>query len=127
MASQATRARTLGLALLAKDTVKEALAVLEDEATLTIDRSRELGSASFEVVFAIAAQNSGAVLEASWNPALAGERLAGLSRPLIEVHCQCPPEVARQRYVERAGRRHWYIPAGPATSGWADPGPRTTW
>ena len=100
-------AHRLGLALLAKDPVKEALAVLEDQATLTVDRSRELGSASFAVVFAIAAQNSGAVLEASWNPALAEERLAGLSRPPIEVHCQCPPEAARQRYIERTGRRHW--------------------
>lgn len=91
----------MGLSLLAKDTVKEALAVLSDPAAITVEKSHELGGASFEVIFALAAQSGGAVLEASWNPVLDGKRLANLPGPLIEVHCSCAPEIAGQRSTLR--------------------------
>lgn len=119
-------AERLRMSLLAKDTVKEALAVLADPESIDVDRSQELGRASFEVIFALASQSGGAVLEASWNPVYAGERLAALPAPIIELHCQCPPEVARRRYVERASRRHWvHLDATRAhdASLWASPGP----
>jgi len=116
----------LGLSLLAKDTIKEALASPEDRAMLTVGRSQKLGAASFKVIFAIAQQSGGAVLEASWSPALARERLVNLPHPLIEIHCQCPPDLARQRYVERASHRHWiHLDATRAHEAelWASPGP----
>jgi hypothetical protein len=31
-------------------------------------------------------------------------KLAGLSATLVEVHCWCPPEVARERYARRAAQ-----------------------
>lgn len=119
-------AKRLRMSLLAKDTVKEALAVLDDPETITVSRSQELGAASFEVVFALASNSSSAVLEASWNSTLAGQRLADLPGTLIEVHCHCPPDVARQRYIERASRRHWvHLDANRAQDDelWASPGP----
>ena len=119
-------ASRLGLTLLAKDTIKEALAGLSDPGTFTIEDSRRLGAASFDVIFAIAAQSGGAVLEASWNTALAHHRLAGLPYPLIEVHCRCPPNVARQRYRARVRQRHWVhldSVRGGDDDLWADPGP----
>ncbi len=119
-------ARRLRVSLLAKDTVKEALAMLEHPESLTVRRSQELGAASFEVIFALAAGSGSAVLEASWNHAVARERLAQLPGNLIEVHCQCPPDLARRRYVERASSRHWvHLDATRAQEQelWASPGP----
>lgn len=128
-AGKSTLARPLalrtGLSLLAKDTVKEALAVLSDPGAITVEKSQELGGASFEVIFALASLSGGAILEASWNPVLAGGRLAELPGPVVEVHCSCPPEIARQRYLERAGRRHWvHLDAERAHDDhlWASPG-----
>ncbi len=114
------------MTLVAKDAVKEALAVLADPAALTVDDSRRLGAAAFEVLFAIASTSDGAVLEASWNPAHARDRLADLPHTAIEVHCRCPPDVARGRYRERALGRHWiHLDSIRADddSLWADPGP----
>ena len=119
-------ARRLRMSLLAKDTIKEALAVLADPEGITASRSRELGAASFDVIFALASQSGGAILEASWDPMLAAERLTKLPGALIEVHCQCPPQVARRRYIERADRRHWvHLDATRAHDDelWAAPGP----
>lgn len=99
-------AKSLGLPLISKDTVKEALASAEGSDTVSSGRSRHLGAAAFEVVFALAAESNGAVLEASWHPDPARERLNGLPGVLLEVHCACPPDLARTRYVSRAGDRH---------------------
>ncbi len=71
-------AKRLQMSLLAKDTVKEALAMLEDPERITLSRSQDLGRLSFEVIFALASDSGGAVLEAPWDPALAGRRLAEL-------------------------------------------------
>jgi hypothetical protein len=118
-------AAALGVPLLAKDTVKEALF----EALGTGDRawSQRLGGASMEVLFALAADAPAAVLESFWRRPHAVDRLRAL-RPLLEVHCACPPEVSLARYRERA--RHpghggvgedeiaaWAADAGPLELG----------
>ena len=92
-------AAALGVPLLAKDTIKEALF----DALGTGDRawSRRLGAASMEVLFALAADAPTAVLESFWRRPFAVDRLAALGRPLLEVHCACPPEVSLGRYRER--------------------------
>ena len=91
--------------LLAKDTIKEALF----DALGTADRawSKQLGAASMEVLFALAAEAPSAVLETFWRRPLAVDRLVALGRPVMEVHCACPAEVALARFRSRAaGDRH---------------------
>jgi glucokinase len=108
--------------LLAKDTVKEALF----DALGTGDRtwSQRLGAASMEVLFALAADTPAAVLESFWRRPLAVERLSALGRPLAEVHCACPPDLARARYHERVRHPGHGAVTEEEVAGWAaDAGP----
>jgi glucokinase len=81
-----------------------------------------------DVLLALAADAPAAVLESFWRRPFAVERLLELGRPVVEVHCACPPEVALARYRERV--RHpghdgvtdeemaaWVADAGPLTLG----------
>jgi hypothetical protein len=112
--------------LLTKDAVKEALF----DALGAGDRawSRRLGAASMEVLFALAADAPTAVLESFWRRPFAVDRLTGLGRPVVEVHCACPPDLALTRYCGR--QRHpahdgvdedeiagWAADAGPLALG----------
>jgi len=121
-------ARALGLPLVAKDVVKEALA--ESLGAGTLERSRELGRATYGVIFALARSHldtgAGLVLEANFARAVSEVGL----RPLVAgsravmVHCWAPREVLVARYRARAGRRHpahldlLRLEAGPP---WLDP------
>jgi len=96
-------APALGLPLIAKDTVKEALMTVlpvPDVAT-----SRMIGTASVAAVLAVAAQSPGAVLESVWHRSRSLAGLAGLPGNIVEVFCRCDPAVAAQRYARRAGTR----------------------
>lgn len=93
--------------LLSKDTIKEALSSLTDPQSITVEESKALGAASFDVVFTLLQHGTSAVVEASWNPAIAGPLLQALPHRLIEVHCRCDPDTARRRYIDRASQRHW--------------------
>ena len=119
-------AAALGVPLLAKDTVKEALF----DTLGAGDRawSQRLGAASNEVLFALAAEVPTAVLESFWRRPLAVDRFTALGRPVVEVHCACPSDVALTRYRERV--RHpahggvtedevagWAAEAGPLALG----------
>ncbi len=119
-------AAALDVPLLAKDTVKEALF----DALGTGDRawSQRLGGASMEVLFALAAAAPRAVLESFWRRPSAVDRLRALERPLLEVHCACPPELSQARVRDRV--RHpghggvgehevagWAAEAGPLALG----------
>ena len=112
--------------LLAKDAIKEALF----EALGTGDRawSQRLGAASMEVLFALAADAPAAVLESFWRQPFAVDGLLSLERPVLEVHCACPSDVALAR--SRARVRHpghggvgddevagWAADAGPLALG----------
>ena len=100
-------APALGLPLISKDVIKEALMgvwKVED-----VETSRRLGRAAMAVMFSIAEDASGgAVLEANFRRSLAHDELTRLPGAVMEVFCRCPREVCVARYRERAGMR----PAG---------------
>lgn len=97
-------APALGLPLISKDVIKEALmAVWEVE---DVETSRRLGRAAIAVMFSIAEDTSeGAVLEANFRRSLAHDELTRLPGAVIEVFCRCPREICLGRYRERAGMR----------------------
>jgi predicted kinase len=84
-------ARALGLPLLAKDTVKEAL--FDSLGVGDRDWSRRLGRASFEVLYALAAEVPAAVVDANFG-AEAGPRLRALGGPVLEVDTSRAVDVA---------------------------------
>jgi len=95
----------LGLPLLAKDTIKEALLVSWPAAD--VDDSRRTGGAAMEIMFALAREfPGGAVLEANFHRSLAVGPIGALPGRTVEVFCRCRREVALQRYRERAAGRH---------------------
>jgi predicted kinase len=93
----------LDLPLLAKDTIKDAL--MSALGVADLDESRRLGSASVDVLYAVAADLSGAVLEAPFHRSRARPRLHGLRAPIVEVFCRCDRETLRRRYEERSRAR----------------------
>lgn len=97
-------AAELGLPLISKDTIKEALANVLGLGD--IEWSRRLGAAAFEALFALAAQAPAAVLETRWYPEPCSTKLAALGKPLVEVFCRCPVEVVRGRVATRVATRH---------------------
>jgi predicted kinase len=101
-------AARLGLPLLAKDLIKEALhdhIPAQGEARAW---SRTLGGAAMELIWTLAAATPAAVLEANFRPSSAYERarIAALPGPIVEVHCRCPPDLAAARYAQRHATRH---------------------
>jgi predicted kinase len=102
-------APALGLPLIAKDTIKEALmSVLPVPDT---DSSRSLGRASVAALYAVAAQTRGAVLESVWHRSRALPDLQRLTGPKVEVFCRCPAPVAAARYARRTGRAPGHLDA----------------
>jgi hypothetical protein len=101
----------LGLPLVAKDTIKEAMgdAFGDDGAALSLQLSR----ASFAVLWAVAAQCPGAVLEGNFLP-MSAENLGRLDPHPVEIFCRCPLAVCRERFAARmgSGDRHPVHPPG---------------
>jgi predicted kinase len=104
-------ASELGLPLLAKDTIKEALYdalghVDADPST----SSRRLGAASMELLWRLAIDCPGVVLEANFRAASSYEldQVRNLSSSPVEVYCRVPVSVAAARYAERgqSAERH---------------------
>src|SRR5689334_13066245 len=93
-------AAQLGLPLVSKDHIKEALAD-----SLPRD-TQGLGRAAVAVMLAVARRAPEVVLESFFWPGLAEPELLALDRPLVQVHCACPPGLARARFLERTGERH---------------------
>ena len=94
----------LGLPLIAKDTIKDALMAVSPPAD--VDASRRLGRAAMAVLFAIAKDAPcGAVLESAFYRSRALADLGALQGSLVEVFCRCDAEVAAQRYRARSGTR----------------------
>src|SRR5579862_3493891 len=97
-------ATELGLPLLAKDEIKEALMEGLGRPE-TVAASRCLGKAAVLVMLRAARTCPGAVLDSTWfDYALPLAR--ALPGRLIEVHCTVPLDVARARYRSRARHRH---------------------
>ena len=70
--------------------------------------SRQLGAASMELLWTLAAQAPSVVLEANFwtgdERARAG--LSSLGATPVEVHCTCPVEECMRRYAARMPERH---------------------
>jgi predicted kinase len=96
-------AAQLGFALLGKDIIKETLHSVLGPPDLDRARSRELGAASMELLWALAARSPQVLIEANFRPHSDYERnkLTGLGGIQVEVHCACPPELAVARYNAR--------------------------
>lgn len=93
-------AAALDLPFLSKDTIKEALF---DELG-TGDRlwSRRLGRASVAALYRLAANFPSAVIDSVFYRDVSVDDLLSLRKPLIEVHCECSPELAIARFQQRA-------------------------
>src|SRR4029450_3119108 len=120
-------ADALGLPLIGKDLIKEALF----DALGTGDRawSRRLGVASYEGLYAVASALPAAVLDANLGPE-AGPRLRALDADLIEVFCRCPAPEVERRFAARAPTpppppRPCRPPARPGDAGGPRPRART--
>ena len=100
----AALAAELGLPLLAKDEIKEALMEGLGRPE-TVAASQRLGKAAVLAMLRAARTCPGAVLDSTWfGYALP---LAGaLPGRLIEVHCTVPLDLARARYRARTAHRH---------------------
>jgi len=99
----AALAAQLGLPLLAKDEIKEALMEGLGQPS-TVAESQRLGKAAVLAMLRAARTCPGAVLDSTWfDYALPLAR--ALPGRLIEVHCTVPLELARARYRDRAGQR----------------------
>ena len=94
-------AAALGLPLLARDSIKETLWDALGAGDLAW--SRKLGAASAEVFWRLATEARSAVLDNFFHRAFS-HRIDALEGPTLEVHCDIPPELARDRYLSR--RRH---------------------
>lgn len=95
-------ARELGLPLLAKDVIKEALA--EALPPADVEDSRRLGCATYEVMFALAREFESAVLESNFARA-AGPRITEICAAPLEIFCRCPSTEVMRRYEQRIGER----------------------
>ncbi len=103
----------LGLALIDKDDILERL--FEEKGTGDADWRRKLSRESDLILQREASESNGAVLVSHWRlpgmPSDSGtptEWLAALSGDIVNVHCQCDPEIAAQRFARRvrhAGHR----------------------
>jgi predicted kinase len=96
-------AAELGYAMLGKDIIKETLHGVLGPPDLDRARSRELGAASMELLWALAARSPQVLIEANFRPYSDYERnrLAALGGVQVEVHCTCAGELAVARYNAR--------------------------
>ena len=98
-------ARDLGLPLIAKDTIKDALmSVLP---VPDVETSRQIGRGAVVAMLAVAAESPvGAVIESNFYRSVALDELGRLPGRVVEVFCRCDQAIARARYAARTGTRH---------------------
>ena len=102
----------LGLPLLAKDAIKEAM--METLTVADREASKQLGAATFRVLFmvsqALLDAGAGIVLEGPFAHPQADAELSALGRGArtMLIHCVAPTELVIARYRERyeSGQRH---------------------
>ena len=122
-----TLARALSAAtampMISKDTIKEAMM----DGLGTGDRvwATKLSRTAHLVMFDLVREFTGdVIIEAHFHRGVAEADLRGLGRPLVQVYCECPVELAWQRYCERRddpGRHPGHLPEHQdesATAGW---------
>jgi predicted kinase len=97
-------AQRLGLPLLAKDTIKDAM--MSSLPVPDIEASRQLGGAAVAVMLAVAAESPvGAVIESNFFRSKAIAGLSALPGHVVEVFCRCSRDVAAARFAARTGTR----------------------
>jgi predicted kinase len=94
-------AQALGWPLFSKDLIKEALGDVLDLGGQAWTKT--LSGASFDVLWAVAANCPEAVLEGNFYPGSAA-RLRSLDDRPVEIFCRCPIEQCRERFAERMAR-----------------------
>ena len=122
-------ARALGLPLVSKDTIKEAL--FDALGTGDLEWSGRLGRASHTVMYALVWDLGPVVLESHFWAGVSEADLRALARPLVQVYCSCPLDLAIARYDARIGnpaRHRGHRPdhqSADATAAWrtAQPAP----
>jgi predicted kinase len=92
-------AAELGVPHLSKDVVKEALMDALG-APSDVEASRRLGGTAVHVLLGVAQGCPAAVIDSTWF-AYAEPLARALPGPVVEVRCQVPLEVARERYLRR--------------------------
>jgi predicted kinase len=97
-------AAELGLPLLAKDEIKEALVDGLGQPP-SVAQSQRLGRTAVLAMLRVARRCPGAVLDSTWFDYTL-PLLRELPGPIVEVRCVVPVAVARARYQARAGGRH---------------------
>lgn len=110
----------LALPLVSKDVLKERLfdSIPAPAPVDALTWSRTLGGAAMELLWTLARQPAPVLLEASFRPRSEHERqrLLGLGRPLVEVHCCCPPDLAVRRFELRASSGARRLDVHPLTT-----------
>jgi hypothetical protein len=97
-------AAELGYSLVIKDLLKEALHdALHVHGEGDLPWLRRLNTASWELLWTLAAHAGDMLIEANFHPDNDYEvgMLRGLGGHVVEVHCACPAEVAHARYNAR--------------------------
>jgi predicted kinase len=95
----------LRLPLVAKDTIKDALMSMMP--VPDVGASRQLGRAAVAAMLAVAAESPcGAVIECNFYRSRAVDDLRRLPGRVVEVFCRVDREIARTRFLARAGSRH---------------------
>jgi predicted kinase len=102
-------ASRLGLPLISKDAIKEALMDKLGHPQ-TVEESRRLGRAAVSVMLAVAHASPGAVLESPFSPE-AVPALQTLPGRIVEIRCRCPRELALARYRARGDRHPGHLDA----------------
>jgi hypothetical protein len=92
-------AQALGVPLISKDAIKEALFEAVGYGGMTW--SKTLSQAADAAMVRIAQDLEGAVLDNFWYSETVDDLLAPLPRPIVEVFCCCDPEVAYERFRDR--------------------------
>lgn len=90
----------LNLPLLSKDAIKEAL--FDALGTGDLEWSENLGRASHRIMYSLARDARSAVLESHFWRGVAESELTEIQRPLLQVYCRCPLDLAVDRYRNRA-------------------------
>lgn len=89
----------LALPLIDKDDVLEAL--FNSLGCADRDQRQRLSRASDEVLFTLAQSTPDAVLVNWWNHETAPARLRAINSSVVEVFCECPFEIAAERFDAR--------------------------
>lgn len=114
-------ARTLGLPLIAKDDIKEALVDVLGDQDGDLTWTRKMGAAAWTVLWKLAERAPSAVVEANFRPGsdYERERLIRLDARIVEVYCRCPLDLLIRRFNERQMSAHPAHPSRIMTPEWA--------